>query len=1744
MHQWTSLSPFPQLPHLMSNLILHHLHHLSLGILYLGIYLKHMVQDYALWDVIENANSFKPVAQTTKINGTSTTKIPGPDAKTLFAAITTRFGGNEATKKTQKTLLKQMYENFSAPSTKSLDSIFNRLQKIVSQLAILGENILQEDLNLKFLRSQPSEWNNHVVVKRTASSSSISSSQNMAFVSSPSTGSTDEVNTVYEVSTASTQLVHEDLKQIHEDDLEEMDLKWQLTLMSMRAKRFFKKTGKKITINGSDTAGYDKSVECYNCHKMRHFARECRGPKNQEISVLKRFKSYNDVPAPHTGRFASLKLDLSYNSLEEFKEPKIESYGPKISKLVSKNVSEYISNELREYPEAPLVKEWVSGGEDCLANSPLKLEKKIVFPTVAKGTCAISQTSRNLMDDMLPLGEEKNEGKLLVKEQLRLNSILFTNTEGFVLSPNFKLADQSQATLDESMLWHKRLGHVNFKTINKLAKENLVRGLPSKHFENDQTCIACLKGKQHKASCKSKIQNSITQPLFMLHMDLFGPTFVSSLMNKKYFLVVTDDYSRFTWVFFLATKDETSGILKSFITEIENLVDKKVKIIRCDNGTEFKNRFMNEFCEKKGIKRTRCHVTILNTIYHLDKFKRKADEVFFVGYSMNSDGPKWLFDIDVLTELMNYVPVVAGTNSNDFAGTKESIGAGQSSMETGPIQDYILMPLWKDGSLFNFSSKNFGDDGPPPSSDAERKDDEGPSKESGIDDQERPEYENSTKDVNTVGPSINTASTNVNTGSPNINTFSLTVNTVRLSGYQSPPDMPPLGDYATLEATYDDLFGDEADMRNLGEIEVDISNITTTYPVLSTLNTRIHKDHSLGNVIGDVQSGVQTRRMTKTTNKQGFTSAEELLQFQLQKVWILVDLPRNKKDKRGIVIRNKARLVAQGFTQEEGIDYDEVFSHVARIEAIRLFLAYASFMGFLMYQMDMKSAFLYGRIEEEVYVDDIIFGFTKQELCTKFEKLMHDKFQLSSMGELTFFLGLQVKQKKDGIFINQDKYVAKIMRKFSFTDVKTPSTPMDTKKAFLKDSHGDDVNVHLYRSMIGSLMYLTSSRPDIMFAVCACAKFQVIPKVSHLHAVKRNFRYLKGQPKLSLWYPRDSPFYLVAYNDSDYARASLDRKSTIGGCQFLGYRLISWQCRKQTVVATSTTKVEYVAVASCCGQGFLGLLLMADPDDVSMAETASLLQSRRRLNEFRRRLHTLVAVVGGDRWYRYGDGDELVWWWRRGNGDGGCDDGDDMRVEPRWRRVAGSGVDEGSVSMQRLEEGGGRWQRWPDHEGRVCFCGENHHEGGFVQFGTTTQGTDNQEKDEKQSQNDKTGLGMEKTVKDKAKSKPKSQSSQKVNRKVNGSKSKSTQVNPEAKSQRNISLGTETLIAYYYKLELLADYDCEIRYHPGKANVVADALSQKERIKPLRCLTCSRVLKRVQKPSGLLIQPEIPTWKWERITMEFVTKLPKTSSGHDTIWVIVDRLTKSTHFIPTKATDSMETLTMLYIKEIVSRHGVLISIISDRDNPFTSRFWQSIQNALDFGQGRERHLPLVEFSYNSNYHANIKVAQFEALYGRKCRSPVCWAEVGDCSNHGTELIMKTTEKIVQIRQRLQAARDRQRSYANILKRVGPVAYTLELPEKPSNVHSTFYVSNLKKCLSDESLVIPMKELRLDDKLNFVEEPVEIMDREVKQLRQSRIPIVKVRWNSKRGPEFTWEREDQIRANVSTYLFQQLLQASN
>ncbi|GKD84631.1 putative ribonuclease H-like domain-containing protein [Tanacetum coccineum] len=387
----------------------------------------------------------------------------------------------------------------------------------------------------------------------------------------------------------------------------------------------------------------------------------------------------------------------------------------------------------------------------------------------------------------------------------------------------------AKATPDESNLWHTRLGYVNFKTMNKLVRGNLVRGLPSKLFEINQTCVACQKGKQHRASCKTKTVSSISQPLQMLHMDLFGPTFVKSLMKKMYCLVVTDDFSRFSWVFFLASKDETSEILKTFITGIENLIDLRVKVIRCDNGTEFKNRVMNQFCEMKGIKRefsvartpqqngvawaeavnTACYVqnrvlvikphnktpyelflgrkpalsfmrpfgcpvTILNTIDHLGKFDRKADEGFFVGYSTNSKIFIVFYSRTRIVE-ENMHPVVARNESNGNTCRKACADAGKARVETVPGKDYILLPLWTQDPPFSSSPKDSPDAGFKPLREEEKKDAEDPGKDSEISSIEEPRINqekdasvNSTNNINIVSQTVNAVSIEDNVVDENI----------------------------------------------------------------------------------------------------------------------------------------------------------------------------------------------------------------------------------------------------------------------------------------------------------------------------------------------------------------------------------------------------------------------------------------------------------------------------------------------------------------------------------------------------------------------------------------------------------------------------------------------------------------------------------------------------------------------------------------------------------------------------------------------------------------------------------------------------------------------------------------------------------------------------------------------------------------------------------------------------------------
>nr|GEW01014.1 hypothetical protein [Tanacetum cinerariifolium] len=593
-------------------------------------------------------------------------------------------------------------------------------------------------------------------------------------------------------------------------------------------------------------------------------------------------------------------------------------------------------------------------------------------------------------------------------------------------------------------------------------------------------------------------------------------------------------------------KDETSGILKSFITRIENLIDHKVKVIICDNRTEFKNRDMNQFCEMKEAISTACYVqnrvlvvkphnktlyellhyktpmlsfmrsfgclvTILNTIDHLRNLDGKAREGFFIGYSLNSkalrvfnsrtrilehirfskntpnnvsSGPHWLFDIDALTKTINYQLVVAGTQTNGNAGIKDDNNAGQARKEKEPSKCYLLLPLWTADLPFPQEPKNSQDVGFKSSNDVGKKVNEGPRQENECKDQEEKDIVNSTNRVNVVSSTVNAASNKVND-----------VGIKSSIKLPDDPNMPELEDISIFEYSNEDVFGAEADLNNL-EFTFQVSHIPTT---------RIHKDHPFDQVIGDLHLVPQTREMSKNLEEHGLVST--------------VNQRTNYKTFKFVYL-----LVSYHKWNLKGI------------EAIRLFLAYASFKDFVVYQIDVKSAFLYGKTEEEVYVCQPL-GFedpsfpekvykVEKELCTSFKKLMHEKFQMSSMGELTFFLRLQVKQKEDGIFISQDKYVAEILKMFRFS-VKTASNPMETQKPLLKDEDGEEVDVHIYR-------------------------YQVNPKVSHLHAVKRIFRYLKGQPKLGHWYLKDSPFDLMAYIDSDYAGASFIESLQQEVVNFLG----------------------------------------------------------------------------------------------------------------------------------------------------------------------------------------------------------------------------------------------------------------------------------------------------------------------------------------------------------------------------------------------------------------------------------------------------------------------------------------------------------------------------------------------------------------------------------------------------------------
>nr|GEU48340.1 copia protein [Tanacetum cinerariifolium] len=1242
--------------------------------------------DYSLWEVILNGDSPTPtrvvngvvhvVAPTTteqklakknelKARGTLLMALPykhqlkfniNKDVKSLMEAIEKRSGGNKKTKKVQKTLLKQQYENFSGLSSEILDQIHDRLQKLIIQLEILAE------------------------VK--SSSSTSHTTQNIAFVSSQNTNSTNEsVSVITSVSAASTkppasifpnvdnlsdvviysffasqsnspQLDNDDLKQIDADDLEEMDLKWQMVMLTMRARRFLQRTGRNLGANGTASIGFDMSkVECYNCHRRGHFARECMSHMDTRNKDTQR----RTVPADEEPTNYALMAFTSSNSSNSDNEvapftkacskayATLQSHYDKLTVNLRKSQFDVLSyktdlesvkarlivyqqNENVFEEDIKLLKLDVMLRDNALVELRKKFEQaekerdelKLTLEKFQTSSKNLSKLLESQITDKTGLGYDNQVFNSTVSNCDELNSSeidesmptslvhgRYKSGEGYHPSTTKPTKEMSQSNRPSAPIIEDWVSDSEDESEGDPMPTQKAPSFvqPSKHVKTPRTSVKPI---EHTAQAenlrkdilksKAVLTRSRLVPLNVaIHVTTVVPQThvkhqrpvkpvvnkphspIKSPINHKPAPKTSNFHQKVTTVktkkanAVKGTKETGYGNLNAEAVNTACYVQNRVLVTKPHNKTPYE-LLLGRTPIIGFIRPFGCPVTILNTLDPLRKFDGKTDGGFLVGYSVNRN------------------------QLNSSAGIKGNFDAGKVWKESVTTQQYVLLPLWSTGSkdpyntdadaAFDVKENESEVHVSPSSNDTTKKHDEKTKREAkgkslvdlstgvrNLSDefedfssnsivsltvlvklasftlikreivkriptsshrilllQSRAAVNAASTPVTAVGPNSTDITNSFNAAGPSDNVVSTTFEIGGKSSFVDPsqylddPDMPALEEivYSDEEEDFDKEYGkDGKEQGGLNEINDEDFHTCMFACFLSQEEPkRVHQALKDPSWIEAMQ--------------------EELLQFKMQK--------------------------------EEGIDYEEVFASVARIEAIRLFLAYASFMGFMVYQMDVKSVFLYGTIEEEVYVcqplgfedlnypdkvyvDDIFFGSTNKELCKDFEKLMKDKFQMSSMEELTFFLGLQIKQKDNEIFISQDKYAAKILRKFGLTYGKLASTSIDTKKPLLKD-------------------------PD----------------------VKRIFRYLKGKPHLGLWYLKDSPFDLVAYSDSNYAEASLDRKSTTGGCQFLDaascYAQVLWIQNQVLDYRLIVTVVSYTLMLFGLTKDAVHLMLLGDADGI------------------------------------------------------------------------------------------------------------------------------------------------------------------------------------------------------------------------------------------------------------------------------------------------------------------------------------------------------------------------------------------------------------------------------------------------------------------------------------------------------------------------------------------------------------------
>nr|GEX54284.1 ribonuclease H-like domain-containing protein [Tanacetum cinerariifolium] len=1225
-------------------------------------YLEHT--DYPIWEVIQKGNGPVQVSTDTygqirvlppktaeeilakererKARTTLLMAIPEDhlakfhkisNAKEMWGAIKSRFSRNDESKKMQKYILKQQFECLSVSNLEGLHKCYDMFQSLLSQLETLGAGVSTEDANQKFLRSLPSSWSQVSLITKTkpgvdtlsfddlynnlrvfesdvkGSTTSSSSTQNVAFVSSDSTSSTNEVNTAYD---------HKDLEQLDDFDLEKIDLKWQVAMISIRLKKFYKKIWRKLHFNAKEPVGFDKTkVESLNCHNTGYFARECISKGNQE-SRRRDAGNYGHKarynrrrPAKQDEPKAMVTIDregvdwtghaedntenyalMAFNSSNSGSNTKVTSCSKECEKTYAKLKKLYdkqreqlgdASIEIQAYTlalkklEAQLVchqknqlayEEKISDLASCESNSCVKTLESMPKPVGSKPK-AVSKPKVWSDSPIIEEYELDSDDEYVFKATMKqeIPSCASINTVKHVKSPRQTVKDQDtflviffrdydfhekitakQVELNkrknkvtcqrnDRAVWNnvQRLNHKNkfvptsilTKTgrfpvnavrqkfssqatststvrkvnnaryiVNEIRPRNNVykshspiimpfnrTTTPKSNFVNhkvntaEDKTVSTVGGNRETAVKASAGCNWRSKRHYWNkdnpHQNLKGKSIADSgclrhMTGNKAYLVKYHDFNGGPVSFGGSIGQVTSkGKIQTgkldfedvyFVKELQHfnlfyvsqVCDIKNKVLFTD--TEF--LMLSPDFKLPDENQVLLRVPRQNNMYsfNLENIVPSGDLDCLIVKATVNESNKWHRRLGHLVTAENKSNKTAGPkDANNSAGTQDNNDAGNSKMEAEHALKYFVLPLWssytstvKSSEAKNGDQKLNGDTG---------------TKDLLL--QEGAARASSTNYVNTASTPVNTASTLINTASTPVNTASTPVNTA------STP-VPSLQDI--YEVPNDGIFTSAS--YDAESAVADFTNLESTVNASPIPQSRIHSIHATTQILGDPNSAVQTKsKVNKSSGAHAFVY-------------------KIKKDERGVVVRNKARLISQGHRQEERIDYDEVFAPMARSESIGIFLAFASYMGFIVYQIDVKSAFLYGKIDEEI------------------QKRNHRQDSIYKEGQE----GYHVKQREDDIFISQDKYVVEILKEFNFMSVKTGSTPVETKKPLVKDAKAADVDVHLYRSMIGSLMYLTALKPDIMYAVCGCS--------------------------------RESSFDQEAYSDSDYARANLDKKST------------------------------------------------------------------------------------------------------------------------------------------------------------------------------------------------------------------------------------------------------------------------------------------------------------------------------------------------------------------------------------------------------------------------------------------------------------------------------------------------------------------------------------------------------------------------------------------------------------------------